>query len=707
MNLVIIEGAGKKDTIKKYLGDDYEIVATKGHIRDLPANRFAVNIANNFEPEYDIMSDKKDIVKLLQQKAKKANKIYLATDPDREGEAISWHLAHILGLNANDNIRIVFNEISKSAIAKALENPRSIDQDLVDAQQARRVLDRIVGYKLSPFISKKIQPKLSAGRVQSVALKLIVDREKEIVGFVPVEYWTLQAELFKDNENDKFKATLNKFNNKKITISNKQEMDLVINSLKNNNYVVKNVKKTVGSGKPYAPYITSTMQQDAAAKLGFNLKKTSACAQQLYEGVSIGGEGKVALVTYIRTDSVRVSPDAVSMAKNFIIKKFGEKYYPKKPNFFAGKNLTQDAHEAIRPISLDRTPASVKQYLSPDNYKLYKIIYERFLASQMAESKHNSVVVEINNAGYEFKASGKTPVFDGYLAAFNFEDEKKKGKSTKEEKEDEDNLDGLNDKLPPVEVGDKLSLIKLHEAQKFTKPPIRYTEGTLVNEMEKKGVGRPATYAPTITTLSSRTYTEKDGKYLKPTELGTNVIDLLEKYFASVIEIKFTANLEEKLDEITENHLKWQAIVGEFYAEFEKQLKKAEVDSKGIRVEPKPTNEICEKCGSPMVIRTGRYGEFLACSNYPACKNIRQEPRERKVVGTCPKCAAELLERKSKRGTIFYGCATFPKCDFVSWEIPYGENCPKCNQFLTYKQFSNKKRIKCSNSKCDYTKEEI
>lgn len=688
MKLVIIEGVGKKDTIKKYLGNDYEVVATKGHVRDLPTNLLGVNVLENFKPQYTIMADKKDIVKMLKSKSATADKIYLATDPDREGEAISWHLCNILNLDENSPIRIVFNEISKNAVTHAIENPRGIDHNLVDAQQARRVLDRLVGYKISPILCKKIQPKLSAGRVQSVTLKLVVDRENAIKNFVKEEYWTLVAKLFKDIE---FKSNLVKFKGKKYVPVTKDETDNVIGELKKGNFIVKSVKKSLQKSHPYAPYTTSTMQQDALNKLNMNLKKVTSCAQSLYEGVTIEGEGKVALVTYIRTDSVRISPEALNMARTFILNNFGEKYLPKNANFYKVKKSAQDAHEAIRPISLDRTPEQLKDKLSPDNYKLYRLIYNRFLASQMTDATYNSVVVEIANGDYEFKSSGKTPAFDGYMRLFN---------TTKKVEETEENdEDGENANLPNLTENDLLELRELIPTQKFTKPLPRYTEATLVKEMEDKGIGRPATYTPTITLLSSRKYIDKDGKYLFPTELGISVDELLGKYFSKIIDVKFTADMESKLDEVASLGIPWQTFVKDFYDDFVPQLKFADKDSVRIKVEPKPTNEICDKCGSPMVIRTGKFGEFMACSNYPNCKNIKSM---QKIVAVCPKCGGNVIERKSKKGSIFYGCSNYPKCDFVSWEIPIEEKCPKCNSYLTKKEIYNSVRKKCSNTKCDY-----
>ena len=685
MKLVIIEGVGKKDTIKKYLGSEFEVVATKGHVRDLPQKTMGINTKNNFEMQYTIMPDKQDIVKMLKEKSAKADKIYLATDPDREGEAISWHLCNVLGLNPNDPIRIEFNEISKNAINKGLDNPRAIDLNLVNAQQTRRIIDRLVGYRVSPKACKAISPNLSAGRVQSVALRLVVDRENEIRNFVPQEYWTMIAELSKDNS-ELFKASLIKYKSKKLVPSSKEEVDKILESLKLGSYVVKGIKKSLSKVKPTAPFTTSTMQQDALNKAGMSLKKVTSCAQELYEGVNLGNEGKVALITYIRTDSVRVSPEAQKMAKDFILTNFGEKYIPKTPNVFKVKSSAQDAHEAIRPISLDRTPEMVKQYLSPDNYKLYKLIYNKFLASQMAEATFDSVVVEIDNNEYTFKCSGKTPVFDGFMKLYNTN---KKDKAKEENDEDEESE---NNKLPAMKEGDVLDFHNMKTTQKFTKPSPRYTEASLVKEMEEKGIGRPATYTPTITLLFSRKYVEKDGKYMKPTELGEKLMGFLVKGYDGLFNTKFTADMETKLDQIANEGMEYLAVVEKFNNYLERLV--------GKPVEPEHTGIKCEKCGHEMVKRVSKFGEFLACSNYPNCKNIQSIV---KVVGVCPKCKGDVIERKSKAGKVFFGCNNYPKCDFISWEVPLEENCPKCGNYLTQKEVYGKLRNKCSNTECNYS----
>ncbi len=681
MKLVVIEGPGKRDTLKKYLGPEYEVLATKGHIRDLPSKGFAVDINNNFEPHYEEMPDKKDIISDLKKKASKAEKVYLATDPDREGEAISWHIAHILGMKPDEKCRIKYNEISKKAVQEALNHPDVINQQMVDAQQARRILDRLVGYKLSPIICKAIKPNLSAGRVQSIALKLVVDREKEIRDFKPEEYWTITAELLKNKQ--MFKASLTSYNSKKIKPKNKEEVDKILADLNNATYKIASIKKSKTKSNPLPPFTTSTMQQDALNKLGMNLKKTSQCAQNLYEGVEIAGEGKVALITYIRTDSTRVADDAMAAARNFVANKYGSNFIPVKPNVYASKKNAQDAHEAIRPINIERTPESVKASLNPDNYKLYKLIYERFLASQMAPAIYDSVAVDVDANSYTFHATGRTVDFEGYTIIY------KAYSDSEEEKEG---------KIPKLEEGEIVDLNALKPEQKFTKPPARYTEASLVKAMEEKGIGRPATYAPTITILATRGYTEKEGKSLKPTELGETVSDYLDKYFKGVINVKFTANMENRLDDIAEKGEKWQDVVGSFWNGFKNLLLNADKRSVGFKKPAVETEEICEKCGGKMVIREGKYGKFLGCSNFPKCKNVKSLEPEPKPVGVCPECGKPVVARKSKRGKIFYSCTGYPDCKFMSWDIPTEEKCPKCNHFL-YKKGEN---YKCSNPECDY-----
>ena len=686
MKLVVIEAPAKRETLKKYLGAGYEVFATKGHIRDLPVKSFGIDMRNNFEPKYEIMPEKKALIAELKKKAQNSDEVLIATDPDREGEAISWHIAYVLGFEPEKKCRIEFNEISQKAVQKAITQPRIIDQKLVDAQQARRVLDRIVGYKLSPIICKKIHPKISAGRVQSVALKLVVDREKEIENFKPEEYWNINAEFLKDKQ--KFKAPLTTRKGKKFIPKNKEEADTVLNELNQGEFRVDSIKKSNTKSHAPAPFTTSTMQQDASNKLGMSLKRTTASAQELYEGVNIAGEGKIALITYIRTDSTRVSADAQNACLVFVRENYGDKFVPVKPNIYATKANAQDAHEAIRPINMNMTPEKVKESLSPDNYKLYKLIYERFLASQMSDAEYFNVTANIKNGDYMFKATGKTLNFPGYTAVY------------KEYSEDEKQEIS---KLPPLEEGEKVACEKVNSEQKFTKPPARFTEGSLVKAMEEKGIGRPATYSATITVLSSREYTKKDGKYLVPTELGRRITDYLDEYFSSVINVKFTAHLENRLDDIASKGEEWKDVVESFWEGFSVLLHKAGGDSSTNKEEVQETDIICPKCGNKMVVRNGKYGKFLGCSNFPKCRNIMPMPEEekKKSAGICPDCGKEVFARKSKTGKIFYSCSGYPDCKFMSWYPPTGEKCPKCGGYLVVKG----KKIVCSENNCDYVKE--
>ena len=683
MKLVIIESPFKREALKKYLGSGYEVFATKGHIRDIPQKSFGIDIKNNFEPKYEIVPDKKELIRELKSKAEKAEEVLIATDPDREGEAISWHVANILGFDTEKSCRIEFNEISKKAVSKALENPRKIDLKLVDAQQARRVLDRLVGYKVSPILCKKIAPKLSAGRVQSVALKLVVEREIEIENFVPEEYWTVNAILKKDAS--QIKAALATYNKKKFVPKNKEEVDKMLEEIKGKDFLVKEVKKTKTKSHAPAPFTTSTMQQDALNKLGMSLARTSSSAQQLYEGVDIKGEGKIALITYIRTDSVRVSTDAQNACREYIKNKFGENFVPSKPNIYHTKDSAQDAHEAIRPITMDITPEIAKETLSNDNYRLYKLIYERFLASQMSEAEYASVTVNFDCEKYGFKVSGKTMEFPGYTSVY------------KEFVEDE-NKEGMAGKLPKLDEGEMLPCEKILPEQKFTKPPTRYTEASLVKAMEEKGIGRPATYAATITILQTRKYTVKEAKYLIPTELGRKITAYLDQFFSGVINVKITAYMEGRLDDIAVRDEDWHSVVASFWNGFEHLLERADASSVTMKEPPKETDIICELCGSKMLIRSGKYGEFLACSNFPKCKNTKPIENPKKIIGKCPECGADMVERKSKKGKIYYSCTRYPDCKFMSWDITTGEKCPKCKSPLIKKG----KIVKCSNNTCDY-----
>ncbi len=689
MKLVIIEGPGKRETLKKYLGNEYDVVATKGHIRDLPTKTIGVDISNNFEPKYEIMPDKEDIIKMLKQKASKADCVLLATDPDREGEAISWHIEKILNIDENEPCRIEFNEISKSVVQNAVNKPRKINMDLVHAQQGRRVLDRLVGYKVSPIICKKIRPNLSAGRVQSVALKIIVDREKAIEKFKPQEFWTISAIL--EKLGIKFKSTLATKNTKKFVPSTKEENDEILQELKQNDFKVENIKRTVAKSTPPAPFITSTLQQDALNKIGLSIPQTTRSAQALYEGVELGAEGKTALITYIRTDSTRVSPEAQAKAKDYIISHYGKEYAPSGYNIYKSKKNAQDAHEAIRPISLDRTPESVKQYMSSENYKLYKLIYERFVASQMTPATYDSQVVTISNGVYGFKSTGRTPIFDGYTRAYKIYEEKT------------DDEDSPESKLPKLLEGDILNCQSLKGEQKFTKPPTRYTEASLIKTMEDEGIGRPATYAPTVMTLLNRKYMEKQNKVLKPTELGVVVTDFLEKYFKDIMDISFTADMENSLDKIEEGEEKWQDVIKKFYGSFEQELKNAYIGSKKVSMPVETSDVVCDKCGAKMVVRQGKYGKFLACPNYPNCKNIKSLNAPSSVCN-CPMCGKDVFERRTKTGKTFYGCSGYPTCKFASWDKPTNLHCPKCKQYLIVKENKDKLVYKCSNKDCDYEK---
>ena len=681
MKLVVIEAPAKRETLKKYLGEGYEVFATKGHIRDLPAKSFAIDLNNNYEPHYENNADKKELISELKRKAANADEVLIATDPDREGEAISWHVAHVLGLDPKTKCRIQFNEISKKAVLKALEAPREIDLNIVKAQQARRVMDRIVGYKLSPILSKKIAPKLSAGRVQSVALKLVVDREIEIENFKPEEYWNVSAEHTK--QSIKYKSSLTHHKGKKIKIQNKEQVDKVLSEIKGRDFVVTEIKRTNSKSHAPAPFTTSTMQQDAGNKLGMSLKKITSCAQELYEGVEIKGEGKIALITYIRTDSTRVSADAQNACREFVAQKYGKEFVPAKPNVYAAKGNAQDAHEAIRPISLQITPEQVKDSLTKENYRLYKLIYERFMASQMTEAEYSNVNVSMNVNDYTFKATGKTLEFAGFTAVYK--------EFTEEDKEKE------SGKLPKLEEGEIVKVDSIKEEQKFTKPPARFTETSLVKAMEEKGIGRPATYAATITILTARNYCLKEGRYLVPTELGRHITEYLDKFFHGVINVKFTAHMENRLDEIAESKDDWHDVVDSFWNGFKGLLEKADASSLTMKSQPIETDIVCENCGHKMLIREGRYGKFLGCSNFPKCRNVKPyEVEEKKPVGKCPNCGKNVFAYKTKRGKVFYACEDRTGCNFMSWDVPTGEKCPNCGEFLVKKG----KLIKCS--KCDY-----
>ena len=676
MDLIIVESPSKAKTISKYLKGKYRVDASGGHVRDLPEKRLGVSIENNFEPTYVDNPDKKAVIKRLSDEAAKADHVYLATDPDREGEAISWHLKQVLKLKEGKN-RIEFNEISPAAVTRALQNPREIDYNLVDAQQARRVLDRLVGYKLSPLLCKRIRSGLSAGRVQSVALRLIVDREREIRAFVPEEYWNVNAELQdKPKQYAPFKALLGEKNGKKYLPSSAEENERVRAELAQNPYVVQDIKKTVAKSHAPAPFTTSTLQQDASNKFGMTSPDVMLVAQHLYEGIDTEKEGHIALVTYIRTDSVRVSAEAQQRAREFIAEKYGKDYVPEKPNFYASKKGAQDAHECIRPIDLSRTPESMKGVLDKKHYNVYKLIYDRFVASQMSEARYNSMQIKIRNGVYGFKASGKTLQFAGFTAAYQ-----------EIKKEDEEGESGKL--LPNLKEGEELDLIRLISEQKFTKPPLRYTDASLVKAMEDKGIGRPSTYASIISVLNKRKYVVKEGKYMVPTEVAFEITDLLVKYFTDIMDVGFTAKMEDKLDGIEEGGTDWHKIIADFYPPFAEKLIFAANDGDEM------TDILCEKCGHPMIRKSGRYGKYLACSNYPECSNIKSEGAE--ISSTkCPKCGANMVVKSGKFGK-FLACPNYPECNAT---LPFDseiskEKCPNCGAFMYIRNGKNGKYLSC------------
>lgn len=674
--LLIVESPSKAKTIGKYLGSTYKVMASVGHIRDLPKSRLGIKIEENFNPDYINIRGKGDLIKELKKEAKKAGKIYLATDPDREGEAISWHLAHILGIDPNSNCRVEFNEITKTTVKEAIKSPRAINMGLVDAQQARRILDRLVGYQISPLLWKKVKRGLSAGRVQSAALKMVCDREEEINSFKPSEYWNINAIFEKDIQ---FSAKLQSYGNKKITVQNKEQCDEILKDLKKGKFVVESINKKMRKAKPYAPFTTSSMQQEASNKLGFFTKRTMQTAQQLYEGVDIQGKGTLGLVTYIRTDSVRISEEAKTIAKQFIGEMFGKEYVGN--NIFSNKKKDiQDAHEAIRPSDVMLRPDDIKDSLSKDQYKLYKLIWDRFVASQMSEAEYDSAVVEIKNGNYGFKANGSRLVFDGYKKIY------------KADKEDEK-------LLPELRSGEEPKLIEIKSEQKFTMPPPRYTEASLIKDLEEKNIGRPSTYSPIIATLTGRKYIVRDKKTLIPTDLGFVVTKLLSQYFAEIVDTRFTAEMEDKLDNVELKKLEWKEIVKEFYGPFSEELKIADEEIAKIEMEVILSDEQCEICGKPMAIKEGRFGEFLACSGYPECKNTK--PIIKKIGVKCPVCGNDIIEKKSRKGKIFYGCMGYPECTTVFWDKPTDKKCPQCGSVLVEKK-TKTTTLKCSNNDCKY-----
>ena len=680
--LLIVESPSKIKGIKKYLGSDYTVMASQGHVRDLPKSKFGIDVNKGFKPEYINMADKKELIKSLKAAAAESEQVFLATDPDREGEAISWHLAQILALDLNDTNRVTFNEITKSCVQAGIKAPRKIDMDLVDAQQARRVLDRIVGYKLSPFLWKKVKSGLSAGRVQTVALRLIVEREKEIEKFKEQEYWTVDAKLAAGRKT--FVSKLYGDKNGKIDlIPDKEAADQILQNLENAVYTVSSIKKGKRNRQPAPPFNTSTLQQEASRKLGFTAQRTMRIAQQLYEGVDVQGHGIMGLITYMRTDSLRISEEARSAGNKFIADTYGNKYLPSSPRYYKTKSGAQDAHEAIRPTVADLKPDDIKGSLTTEQYKLYKLIWERFIASLMAACVQDTVNVDITANDYLFKASGYSVRFDGFTVLYV------EGKDEEEEQESS---------LPDMNEGDVLKLRDLAGNQHFTQPPARYTEPTLIKALDENGIGRPSTYAPILSNILGRDYIERVKKFLKPTELGKVVSDLMVEYFNKIFEIKFTAGLEEQLDKIGAGELDWINTIEEFYKDFNTLYTKAEssLNGKKVKVPDIESDVICDKCGRKMVVKSSRFGKFLACPGYPECKNTKPVPED-EITQPCPKCGGKLVKRLSKKGNKFYGCANYPNCDFASPGIPTGDKCPECDSYI----ISGMKGKKyCMNSEC-------
>lgn len=681
--LVIVESPAKAKTIKKYLGSGYEVVASMGHVRDLPKSKLSVDVEHNFEPVYTEIKGKEELIRDLKKEAKESDFVYLATDPDREGEAISWHLAQILGLDMNENNRVTFNEITKTGVTNGMAHPRTINIDLVNAQQARRILDRIVGYKLSPFLWKKVRRGLSAGRVQSVAVSLIVDREKQIESFKPEEYWSIEAKMTAPSSKKQFSASFTGMDGKKTELHSKEETDAVLKRLEGAEYTVTEVKKSVRKKSPAPPFTTSTMQQEASKRLGFAAAKTMKNAQTLYEGVEIEGMGAVGLITYMRTDSLRISDEARTAAYKYIKDTYGEKYVPSTPKIYKTKSNAQDAHEAIRPSMPELVPERVKDSLTPEQFKLYKLIWERFIASQMANASLDTVSADIEANGCNFRATGFSVKFDGFTVLYE------------ESKDDEENK-----VLPPIEKGDVLKLKNIEGSQHFTQPPARYTEATLIKALEENGIGRPSTYAPTISTIINRLYVERDGKQLKPTGLGEVTTQLMKDHFKHIVDVKFTASMENSLDEIELGKKNWVDTLDVFYKDFSATLEKAEkaMDGKRIKVPDEETDEVCEVCGKPMVIKIGRFGKFLACTGFPECTNTKKIIKP--TGGVCPKCGKKVLQKKSKKGKKYFGCEDNPNCDFMTWDTPVSDKCPKCNDGTTL--FKKGGKLFCLKEGCGY-----
>lgn len=690
-NLVIVESPAKAKTIEKYLGKRYTVKASLGHLRDLPRSQMGVDTENNYEPKYITIRGKGPILQDLRKEAKKAKKIYLAADPDREGEAIAWHLANQLGVDIDSDCRVVFNEITKDAVKNSFKTPRPIDMDLVDAQQARRILDRLVGYNISPILWKKVKKGLSAGRVQSVALRLIIDRENEINAFIPEEYWSITAQFEKDQT--KFDAAFYGTDEKKLKLSNEQEVQNVLKAIEGNPFEVTKVVKKERRRNPALPFTTSSLQQEAARKLNFRARKTMMLAQQLYEGIPLGRAGTVGLISYMRTDSTRISDTAKEEAKTFIETMYGEEFIPTEKKETKSKSNAQDAHEAVRPTSVERTPAAMKQYLSRDQLRLYKLIWERFVASQMAPAILDTVAVDLMNNDYKFRANGSQVKFPGFMKVYI-------------EGNDDATEQPVDEKmLPELVEEEQLKSEEIEPKQHFTQPPPRYSEARLVKTLEELGIGRPSTYAPTLDTIQKRGYVTLDARRFVPTELGVIVHEAVNEYFPDIIDIEFTASMENDLDRIEEGEIAWKEVIDAFYTEFEKHVEKADAEMEKIEIKDEPAGEDCEKCGSEMVYKMGRYGKFMACSNFPECRNTKAIVK--KIDVKCPTCKeGEVVERKSKKRRIFYGCDQYPECEYVSWDKPIARACPKCNeQTLVEKRLKKGVQVQCTNEECDYKEE--
>jgi DNA topoisomerase I len=684
--LVIVESPAKAKTIERYLGKKYKVRASMGHLRDLPKSQMGVDIENNYDPKYITIRGKGPVLKELKSAAKKAKKIYLAADPDREGEAIAWHLAHTLNVDIHSDCRVVFNEITKDAIKESFKHPRSINMDLVDAQQARRVLDRLVGYNISPILWKKVKKGLSAGRVQSVAMRMIIDRENEIKAFVPEEYWTIGADFLKGKA--AFEASFYGIGSEKAELKTEEDVKNILNQINGNKFTVASVTKKERKRNPAPPFITSSLQQEAARKLNFRAKKTMMLAQQLYEGIDLGKEGTVGLITYMRTDSTRISEVALSEAREYISNEFGENFVQTEAKKEKKQTNAQDAHEAIRPTSTMKVPDTLKEYLSKDQFRLYKLIWERFIASQMAPAVMDTMSVDLKNGNVIFRATGSKVKFPGFMKVYV--------ESSDDQVEEKDKF------LPDLKEGDEVTKKDLEQKQHFTQPPPRYTESRLVRTLEELGIGRPSTFAPTLDTIQKRGYVTLDNKRFVPTELGEVIHELMIEFFPGIVDLEFTAKMEQDLDNVEDGKVNWVHVIDGFYRDFEKHLKIAEKEMQEIEIKDEPAGEDCDQCGAPMVFKMGRYGKFMACSNFPDCRNTKAIVKDIGV--KCPKCEeGNIIERKSKKRRIFYGCDRFPECDFLSWDKPLARKCPKCDKMLVEKKLKKGVQVQCT--ECDYKEE--